>query len=155
MGTPYSFNPMYNIIYSSEADRNRLQVLQELLPLAQTEYEQSKILQEIEEIKGRQKPLHECTLEECTELRTTIYSKFEKLTRIGKTGHAIGFKRMMGEIERRMATIQMEMTKEELERKKTKVETKPEQQGKDETSKRKSPARTGSSRWTTGVGKLD
>lgn len=148
---------MFNIIYTSNADRDRLQFLQDSVAKVETKEEQQKMLQEIEEIKARQKPLHECNIEECTELRTTIWSKYEKLYKIGKSGHAIGFKKMLRQIEQRIAVLHMEMSQKEAERKKKPLSEKAKKDdgSTNETSKRKTTSRTGASRWTTGVGSLD
>ena len=73
---------MYEIIHLSDADRARLVELNEAVRSCATVDEQRKVREEIAEIESRRKPLHECTTEECTELRTHIWGKFDKLNRL-------------------------------------------------------------------------
>lgn len=126
--------------------------LQENLAIAKTREEQIRIHGEIEEIKNRQKPLHECNIEECMELKTAVYEKFDQLQKIGKTSYAINFKRMIIEIEKRMNTVYRQMSNDAIEKKKLSNE---KETKSDNVEKRKPVKKSGASRWTTGVGNLD
>lgn len=150
---------MYNIVYLSNQDRARLLELKnDLLPAATTTKQREKILEEIAEIDGRSKPLHQCTIEECTELKTFVFEKFQKVNSTGRYGQATMFKNMIQAIESRLRTIYIEMSRQEAEKEKQSKEETPDappKRSKRETSSNKTTARTGSSRWTTGIGNLD
>lgn len=150
---------MFNIIYSTDEDRQRLQYLQNVLPWIKDKKEYDDTLKEIDEIRSRQKPLHECNLQECIELKTAVHSKFERLQKTGKFGHAINFKNMMIQIENRMATIHLETGMKEAERRRLAKESViSEDKSKNSSEKsdtEKSSSNKGSSRWTTGIGNLD
>lgn len=150
-----SFKRMFDIIYSTDADREKLQKLQNAVPFVEDKVEQGKMLAEIEEIRARQKPLHECTLEECMELKTTVYNKFNRLQQAGKLGHAINFKRILVQVERRMNIIHQEMNMKEIERKRLAKESVKVVDEKSNKPNPKKESKPGASRWTTGIGKLD
>lgn len=157
---------MYSVTYLSDDDRNRLLELQEMVRGAVTLDEQQDINQEIRDIESKRKPIHECSLEECSELRTTIWTKFDMLNRTGKYGIAVNFKQMLTIIEQRIQVIHLEVAKEEREKIQKKLEaTKNKRLGRKdpdsdaepnhEKSKSSSKSGTSSSRWTTGIGNLD
>ena len=152
---------MLNITYISNEDRDRLVQLNEELRAADTIEKQANIREEIASIEARRKPLHECDTNECTELRTVIWAKFDRLNRTGKYGHALQFKRMLEAIEIRQMVIHREMALAEQERrnnKKTEDKSKSEKvkKAKDErVSAGKAKSGTATSRWTTGIGSLD
>ena len=155
---------MFNVTYLSDIDRDRLLDLQEMARGAITLDEQQDINQEIRDIESKRKPLHECTLEECTELRTTIWGKFDMLNRTGKYNVAVQFKQMLTIIEMRIRTIHLEIAKEEREKiqKKAEAAMNKRRGQKDSnletTNEEDKPAvrsTTNSSRWTTGIGSLD
>ena len=153
-----------NISYLSDEDRERLVILTDQLRSAATAEELKKIREEIAEIEGRRKPLHECDMNECTELRTTIWNKFDRLNKTGKYSIAHQFKLMLTHIERRQMMLHREMALKEAERLKEKELEKTKQlsqakakkgKKKDDTSNGETGARNFSSRWTTGIGSLD
>ena len=153
---------MFEITYLGTEDRARLQAIQEAMRDAKSAEERMKFYQESEEIQKRAKPLKDCNVEECVELRTQIFEKFDKLQRIGRYGHAINFKRMLVAIEQRQAMLHREETMKEAERLKKKMEKKKESlterikaTEEDEKSVPKVRPSTRRSRWTTGVGELD
>jgi hypothetical protein len=151
---------MYNITYISDIDRIRLVVLNDALRSVATVEEQQKIREEISEIESKRKPLHECDTSECTELRTTIWNKFDKLNRTGKYSMAHQFKMMLQQIEIRQAAIYREALLAEAQRKLEEQKEKLEQilgskEDKREASKNKANAKSVSSRWTSGIGSLD
>ena len=150
---------MFNLTYLSDEDRARLLELQDMMRGAEDVEEQRDIRQEIQDIESKRKQLNECTLEECTELRLTLFDKFDRLNRTGKYGIAIQFKQMLQAVENRMRTLHLEMMKEEQERMKARVEAAKKSARKerkdDKEGKPKSRPKSGSSRWTTGIGNLD
>lgn len=150
---------MYNITYVSDIDRQRLVALNEALRMAGTTEEQQEIREEISEIEARRKPLHDCTLLECSELRTAIWDKFDKLNRTGKYGTARNFKLMLHQIEIRQGIIHREAALEEAKRMHEAAQGKAKQvadiKQKLEDRRDDSDEKTVSSRWTTGIGRLD
>jgi hypothetical protein len=155
---------MFNVTYLSDDDRARLLELQEEARGAATLDEQQDINQEVRDIESKRKSLHACTLEECSELRTSVWGKFDMLNRTGKNGIAIQFKHMLILIELRMQAIHLEMAREEREKALQKTEAAKKkrharQDSDTETTNEKSKSgtrpTTGSSRWTTGIGSLD
>lgn len=151
---------MSDITYLSTEDRNRLIFLTEALRSVGTIEEQREIREEIGQIEDRRKPLHECDLNECTELRTTIFDKFDKLNKLGKYSLAQPFKFMLQRIEIRQAMLYREMGMKEAERmaqkaKDAKEQVEKQKKAKDDASQRKTSSGKFSSRWTTGVGSLD
>ena len=155
---------MFNVTYLSDDDRERLLDLQEMARGSITLDEQQDINQEIQDIESKRKPLHDCTLEECTELRATIWGKFDKLNRTGKYNIAVQFKQMLALIEMRIRTLHLETAKEEREKILKKAEAamnkrrgRQDLNAETTNEKGKPSARstTGSSRWTTGIGSLD
>ena len=155
---------MYNITYISEADRKRLIMLQDQLRMCETVEEQQEKREEIEAIEAKRKPLSECDVTECTELRTAVWDKFDKLNRSGRYNHAQNFKMMLQQIERHQRQLYSQFAEDEAKRKRTEQEAKAnqlvdaakrkeangEQEGDDN-----SKAQSVSSRWTTGIGNLD
>lgn len=157
---------MFNITYLSDDDRARLIDLQEAVRGSITLDEQQDYNQEIRDIESKRKPLQACTIEECSELRSTIWNKFEMLNRTGKNGLAIQFKQMLVLIELRIQAIHLEIAREEREKALQKAEAAKKKrlgrrgsdsdiETKDEKGKSNTRSTTGSSRWTTGIGSLD
>ena len=148
---------MHNITYISDADRARLVELNEAVRACTTVEEQRAIREEIVELEGKRKPLHECTLQEVTELRTFVWDKFQKLNGTGKYHLAQQFKAMLMQIEKRSNIIQAEMTAKEKARavEKQTAKATPQKKASDDTSKGKPQRRQTTSRWTTGIGDLD
>jgi hypothetical protein len=149
---------MYNITYISDIDRKRLVVLNDALRMVGTIEEQREIREEISEIEAARKSLHDCTLLECSELRTTIWDKFDKLNRTGKYNIARHFKLMLQQIEIRQGLIHREMALEEEKRKLEAAQGKAQQNAdirQKVEDRREESSTTASSRWTTGIGRLD
>jgi len=150
---------MYNITYVSDIDRKRLVVLNDALRMVSTTEEQQEIREEISEIETRRKPLHDCTLLECSELRAAIWDKFDKLNRTGKYGMARNFKLMLQQIEIRQSLIHREMALEEEKRRLEVAQGKAKQvadiKQKLDDRREESNETMSSSRWTTGIGRLD
>ncbi len=148
---------MLNLTYISDADRARLVELNEAVRSCTTIEEQRKIREEIVELEGKRKPLHECTLMEITELRTFVWDKFQKLNGAGKYHLAQQFKVMLQQIEIRQAVLNREMAVKEAERLTNKAQGKqPKKVAKSEApSQVKTKSGNTSSRWTTGIGDLD
>ena len=153
-------------MYLSDNDRDRLLELHEMVRGAVTLDEQQDIHQEIRDIESKRKSLHECTIEECSELRGTIWTKFEMLNRAGKYGLAINFKQMLTLIELRIQAITLEIAREEREKIQQKLQAaknkrlnrldpNSDTESKNERSKPSAKSTTGSSKWTTGIGNLD
>ena len=153
---------MHEVSYLSDKDRASLVELNEAVRACATVEEQQEIRSAIAEIESRRKPLHECTLPECSELRTFVYNKFDLLNRTGKYHIAIQFKQLLARIEIRQAIIHQEMNFAERRRVIEKAQGKAAQIDKAEEVKKKRGTSTGtsksgtaSSRWTTGIGNLD
>lgn len=153
---------MHNITYISNADRERLVQLNEDIRSCTTIEEQQQIRAEIVELEAKRKRLVDCDMNECTELRTFVYDKFNKLNRAGKGSLAHQFKIMLHQIEMRQNVLHGEMSIAEQKRKAEKPthhvsetvdEIKKARSGKSNKTKAKSG--TTSSRWTTGIGSLD
>ena len=157
---------MHNITHISDEDRARLVYLTEALRIVGTVEEQQQIRADIAEIETRRKPLHECNMAETTELRTSIWEKFDKLNRAGKFSIAQQFKVMLQFIEMRQHTLYREMAMEEamrlaqkrneqqtqLEAAKTKKAKKAERAETGEESQKKTSF---SNRWMTNTDDLD
>lgn len=96
------------------------------------------------------KPLHECTVEECYELKTTIFDKYQKLMSIGKSANAMQFLRMMQQVDERIMNLQIELAKQEAEKLTAKKDI---ARAKPSTG----PRKTGSdrNRWTTAASNID
>ena len=149
---------MLNLVYISDEDRERLVQLNEAVRSCTTVEEVQKVRQEILELEAKKKPLHECTLEECSELRTFVWGKFDKLNRAGKYHLAQQFKMALMQIETRQRLIHREMAIQEAQRKsqpKPPKEKKDIRKERDAASTSKTRPQQSSSRWTTGVGNLD
>jgi len=150
---------MFNITYISDLDRIRLVHLSEALRMATTIEGQQQIREEITEIEATRKPLHECTLLECSELRTTIWDKFDRLNKTGKFSAAHQFKLMLQQIEIRQTLIHRETALAEAQRKLETERGKAQQvadiKQKKEDMQDTANSQTASSRWTTGIGRLD
>lgn len=66
------------------------------------------------------KPLHECTVEECFELKTTLFDKYQKLASIGKGALAMNFAQMLQQVDERIQFLQLEEMKAEAAKAKAK-----------------------------------
>ena len=151
---------MHNVTYISDEDRARLVYLNEAIGACETAAEQRKVREEIAEIESRRKPLHECNMLECTELRTFVWKKFERLNNAGKYNIAKQFKQVLMAIELRQRAIHRENILAEQQRLLEKQQKEAEQAKrakKDKSEKRKGKvsSKSNSSRWTAGIGSLD
>jgi hypothetical protein len=149
---------MFEVIYFTNADRTRLQLLQEQVTFVRDAEERERMEQEIASILSRKKPLQECDLEECGDLRTQLYRKYQQLQGIGKFGMASQYKMQLRAVEGRRQVLFLEQQKESEERAKEAAMTKAEQMKRkqaDDTGKPQVTPRTGGSRWTFGTGELD
>ena len=146
---------MIEVIYHSDKDRARLLEIQETNPTTMEEAAAHEA--EKAEIHSRSKPLHECDIKECTELRTSVWERFSKLNNAGKYSMAQHFKQMLILIERKQQELFRQMALEEAAKKAEKGKKKePTKEQKDEArSKAKARPQSGGSRWTTGIGDLD
>lgn len=128
--------------------------------MCETVEEQQKIRTEIAELEATRKPLGECTVDECAELRTAVWEKFDRLNRTGKYNVAHQFKLMLMTIERHQNTLHRQHAAEEVQRAIKEREEKLKQMALAETTKKNKPEESPSqksivSRWTTGIGNLD
>ena len=154
---------MHNITHISEIDRKRLIILNEAVRECETSEELQKVREEITTIESTRKPLGECDLQECTELRTAIWDKFDKLNRAGKYSIAQQFKVMLRQIEIHQSYVIRQAAMEDAQRKlddkndKDRLITKVTEKLKanHEASEDTSKPQSVSSRWTTGIGSLD
>jgi len=154
---------MYSFTYISNEDRKRLEMLQKALPSFTDGRVQARAVEEIAEIEATRKPVHECTIEECSELKILITEKMQRLAGIGKRGAAAQFKNMIRILDERLKALYLEAHKKELERLQEHEDKKLAElaQPRDKRERRhKRPKTTvknkpGGSRWTTGIGNLD
>jgi len=154
---------MHNITYISEVDRARLVVLNEELRMCETTEEQKEVRDEIEILEAKRKPLSECDMNECTELRTVIWEKFDRLNRVGKYNIAQGFKVMLRQIEIQQSIVIRQTAEDEARRRLIEREAKAKQvaaavkhkEDHDTESENPTEPQSVSSRWTTGLGSLD
>jgi hypothetical protein len=152
---------MHNITYISEVDRRRLVFLNEAVRMCETVEAQQEIRTEIAELEATRKPLGECDVDECAELRTAIWEKFDRLNRTGKYSIAHQFKLMLATIERHQATLHRQRAMEEAQRTLAEREEKikqimlVEKAKKENAEKEKTAPKSIVSRWTTGIGNLD
>jgi hypothetical protein len=140
---------MFGVIYQSREDRERLVELTESLPAISTNEERILIDKEINEIRGKAKPLHECNIEECIELKKDLFDKFDKLNRSGKFNMAQTFKQMIRSVENHMRVTYLKMNKDAEEEKVKEDELKKEQPLVDNKSKKSKPK--GSNRWMVNI----
>jgi len=119
---------------------------------------------EIDALEAKRKPLSECDINECTELRTEVWNKFDRLNQSGHFNHAKQFKIMLRQIEIRQQLILKQSAEEEAKRKqlegaekeKLLADAADKRKDKDETEGDDKPkTQSVSSRWTVGVGNLD
>ncbi len=154
---------MHNITYISTVDRKRLVVLNEAVRGCETSEELQDVRDEIAAIESKRKPLSECDLNECTELRSEIWDKFDRLNRTGKFSLAQQFKVMLRQIEMHQAQVIRQTAIDDASRKladrdgKTRLvsDTSNMQKAKSDKSDTKTKSQSVSSRWTTGIGNLD
>jgi len=152
---------MHNITYISELDRRRLVLLNEGLRMCETVEEQQAIREEIATLEANRKPLGECNVDECAELRTAIWDKFDRLNRTGKYNIAHQFKLMLATIERHQGLLHRQQAMEEAARIIVEREDKikqmilAEKTKKENEEKEKTAPKSIISRWTTGIGNLD
>lgn len=149
---------MNNISYISEVDRKRLVVLNDNLRSCETVEEQRVIREEIAELEATRKPLGECDVDECAELRTVIWDKFDRLNRTGKYNIAQQFKFMLAAIERHQNLLHRQHAAEAVQQQALALKSKAEQAALVKETKKKNadkPAQSITSRWTTGIGNLD
>jgi len=153
----------YSFTHISNEDRKRLEALQISLPKFEDSRVRARVLEEIAEIEAKRKPIHECNIEECAELKVLITGKMQKLAGIGKRGAAAQFKNMIRILDERMKAIYLETNREELERlqelKEKKIEelSQPRDKRKRDHRRPKTKVKnkSGGSRWTTDIGNLD
>lgn len=126
--------------------------------MCETVEEQQEIREEIAELEATRKPLGQCDLNECAELRTVIWGKFDRLNRTGKYNIAQQFKFMLAAIERHQNLLHRQLAIEEARKLALEKDGRAKQAALVEKTKKKNadkPAKSISSRWTTGIGDLD
>ena len=153
----------YSFTHISNEDRKRLEALQISLHKFEDSRVRARVLEEIVEIEAKRKPIHECNIEECAELKVLITEKMQKLAGIGKRGAAVQFKNMIRILDERMKAIYLETNRKELERlqelKEKKIEelSQPRDKRKRDHKRPKTKIKnkSGGSRWTIDIGNLD
>ncbi len=148
---------MYFVTYLNDADRLRLAEVQEILPRTMMPDDRKKLLEEQQAIEKRRRPLHECNMEECVELRQQIYHKYEKIVQTGKHGIEIQFKRMIAIVEQRIQILTIEAGSIELDKKKKlrKEQIARAKERKEQEEAGTIKTRTGFSRWTMSTPESD
>ncbi len=153
---------MFGLTYLPTKDLERQLELQEELMSCRDFKRVDKIREEIRELEEKRKPIIECNIEETTELKEILYKKLEMVVKVGKRTQAEQFTKMINMLDQRILVLNMEL-REEAKKKaeevqKRKAARKEEVEAvEDGAEKGTSPIkpRTGSSRWTSGFGKID
>ena len=150
---------MYNLTFLSTDDLERLVEIDDELPSTRGTPLHDELLKERAEIESRRKPMHECDMDECLELRNQIFGKLQRLNSVGKTGFAQQFKVMYDQVNGRIMELTIQAGVEEKKKmeqiRKDQKERRRKRFRKDGESKPKARARSGLSRWTTGIGNSD
>ena len=128
--------------------------------MCETTEEQQVIREEIATLEATRKPLGQCNVDECAELRTAIWEKFDRLNRTGKYNIAHQFKLMLATVERHQNLLHRQHAMEEAQRMAIEREDKIKQIMLAEKTKKNKTEESPSqksivSRWTTGIGNLD
>lgn len=148
---------MYNLTYLSSDDLERLIEIDNELPNTRGTPEHDELLKERASIESLRKPMFECNMDECLDLRDQIFKKMERLHKIGKTSMAQQFQIMYQQVQGRIMELTLQAGIEEKQRlvklKQEQKERRRKRFKKDEQSKPKVRARSGISRWTTGITK--
>ena len=144
---------MFPVQYISIENQRQLDKLRALQEKTKDVEQLSKIDERIQEIEKTRKPLMECSVEECIELKSIIYDKFQKMSGIGKTGLAMQFSNMILSIENRVNTLVLDEVTKAAEAKKEQEERKALERiiEKNEKGKNKSTAGKLSNPWSVRI----
>lgn len=154
---------MFGMSYLPEKDIARQMELQDELKVCRDSARAKEIADELAKLQARRKPIIECNLEETNELKSILYKKFEMVSKIGKNTQAKYFFDMIRILNDRIAVLHLEDQKKAENEFKEKEETSVSR--KEEAKKEikrgikdgdgAPKARSGRSRWTAGLGKID
>lgn len=99
--------------YLSDEDRELLIQIQNQLSVERDMSKIAELRERYQEVSNRAKPLNECTLQECVELKAHVYDKFRRVSGVGKYSIAAQFREMIRQIDIRSNLLYAEMAKEE------------------------------------------
>lgn len=145
---------MFGVTHLSRDDRKRaFDIRESLNDLSLSSKERQQLETELREIEAQRKPLNQCTMEECEETKAVLYDHYFKLMRIGRSDLAEQYRRMLVQVDSRIQTINIEISKSEAEkRSKEQEKSGKENRGK---SRGKSPSKSRSSKWSIDLSGLD
>lgn len=153
---------MFGLTYLPKKDLDRQQELQDELFRCRDMDRVDKIREEIRELESKRKPVIECNIEECAELKNLLHSKLEAVAKIGKRQQMATFQRMIKMLDERMLILNLEMAREQKEKAEKFKEQKEERKHhaeevsrtRSEESDGPSRRRSGKSSWSTSIGKI-
>ena len=145
---------VYSITYLSKNDRERLIELQELIRSTMSEQERIGHIEEMGEINSRIKPLKECTIEQCSELKTEIWSKIQQVQSIGKLNILEQFQQRLLAVEEYERWLITQQQKQQVDKDDNRVKENNSEIDGIKNSKGKTKLYN-KSKWTTGIGNLD
>lgn len=140
-----------NITFISEQDRLRMIEVRDLLRSNVSVEERKKLTDELNEIQTRIVPLREMTLEQCLELKSTLWDKIQKLESIGKTSISQQYMKQLAVVEEQEKILIIRKSEEEINR----ANAKKENTKVDRSQTTNPKPKTGGSSWTVGIGNLD
>lgn len=140
-----------NITFISEKDRLRMIEVRDLLRGNVSVEERKKLTDELNEIQTRIVPLREMTLEQCLELKSTLWDKIQKLESIGKTSISQQYMKQLAVVEEQEKILIIRKSEEEINR----ANAKKENTKVDRSQTTNPKPKTGGSSWTVGIGNLD
>lgn len=140
-----------NITFISEKDRLRMIEVRDLLRGNVSVEERKQLTDELNEIQTRIVPLREMTLEQCLELKSTLWDKIQKLESIGKTSISKQYMKQLAVVEDQEKVLIIRKSEEEINR----ANAKKENTKVDRSQTTNPKPKTGGSSWTVGIGNLD
>lgn len=109
---------MYFVTYISREDRKTLSSLDKKISDSVDPDEKNNLFKERMAIEAKRKPLHECNIEECSDLKSQILEKYQLLASIGKRTQMQQLRAIVGMIQERMYFLTLDMKKEEVDKQK-------------------------------------
>ena len=106
---------MKPITYLPEELRLELQSVQYELDNCYNFERIAELQKRLGDINSQRKPLHECNIEECQELKKVVYDKYTKLLKTTKLRDATQFRMMLEQIDTRMIVINMQIQQKQSE----------------------------------------
>lgn len=116
-----------------------------------TDKEIQEYRNELIEIESKSKQLNECSLEECEDLKTQLFSKYNAAMGIGRTDISRQFQIMLSQVDSRIQALNIDTARAESEKRK-------ELANKDKAIERgqgKISSKSGRNRWSINLDGLD